>query len=230
MSIKYGSSRHYIEGMGEKYFEYQNRMGALSGRLNAWKFMPYVKSDDSILDFGCGGGWLVNQLSGARKCGVELNSVARDCCREIGVESYESIPDIPAGLSFDVIITNHALEHVPYPIEALRELRSRLKPGGKLIIVIPIDDWRTQSDYSGADMDHHLHTWTPRLFANTLVEAGFVPLRIDILTDAWPPAVAQFYRLPKPVFRAISWVWSILRKRRQLRAVAVHSDDIPRAG
>ena len=44
----------------------------------------------------------------------------------------------------DVIVSNHALEHIEAPIDALRQLRPKVKPDGKLVLVLPIDDWRSQ--------------------------------------------------------------------------------------
>lgn len=221
MSSIYGNSQRYDDTAGIEYFAYQNGMGALSAILDSWKFTPFIKPSDTLLDFGCGGGWLLKQLPATRKLGVELNPAARACCKEIGIEAVASVGDLPGDLCFDVIISHHALEHVPYPIQALTELRRKLRPTGRMIIVVPLDDWRRQRDYSGTDIDHHLHTWTPRLFANTLAEAGFHAEQIDVITSAWPPHVATLHRLlPAFLFDVICYGWSIFRRLRQLRAVA----------
>jgi 2-polyprenyl-3-methyl-5-hydroxy-6-metoxy-1,4-benzoquinol methylase len=52
----------------------------------------------------------------------------------------------------DVAITNHALEHIPFPIEALRQLKTKIKPGGALVICLPMEDWRVQSRYTPEDI------------------------------------------------------------------------------
>jgi SAM-dependent methyltransferase len=223
MHAKYGQSSHYDATSGEAYFAYQNQHGPITGQLNAWKFEKYIKPTDSVLDFGCGGGWLLRELQASTKFGVEPNPVARECCKRIGINASPTVDELPVNLSFDIIISHHALEHVPYPIEALRALRTKLKPGGCLVFVLPIDDWRVQRDYTGMDIDHHLHTWSPRLFANTLSEAGFQPEKISILTDAWPPKVHFFIRLPKALFKVACYLCSVLLRRRQLLAIARHS-------
>lgn len=46
-----------------------------------------------------------------------------------------NIPEPDA--SFDAIMCIEVLEHVPYPVEALKELTRLLKPGGKLILTAP---------------------------------------------------------------------------------------------
>lgn len=225
MTSKYGQSHRYEKVEGEEYFAYQNQWGSLSGKLNTWKFTPHLLTTDHVLDFGCGGGWLLSELRVAKKYGIEPNPAARGCCLKLGIEAFASIEEMPSGLCFDVIISHHALEHVPYPIEALRELGQRLKIGGKLVIVLPIDDWRAQRDFSGKDIDHHLHTWTPRLLANTLAEAGFSTERAQVITDAWPPSVDRVSKLPRPLFRGVCFFWSILRHRRQLLAIARAKGD-----
>lgn len=40
--------------------------------------------------------------------------------------------------SFDVIICTEVFEHVPYPIEALKEIARILKPGGRLLLTAPL--------------------------------------------------------------------------------------------
>jgi SAM-dependent methyltransferase len=219
---KYGKSKRYESSAGEEYFAYQNRWGSLSGKLNTWKFARFIKPSDCVLDFGCGGGWLLRELQAKKKYGVEPNPAARACCENLGIIAFPSVGELPSDLLFDVIVSHHALEHVPYPIEALKELRTRLKPDGRLVVVLPIDDWRVQRDFTGQDINHHLHTWTPRLFANTLREAGFRTEQARVLTDAWPPRVEFLSRLPAPLFKTISFVWSALRRRRQLWVVASH--------
>ena len=51
------------------------------------------------------------------------------------VSDIASIPEPDA--SFDAIMCIEVLEHVPHPVEALRELVRLLKPGGTLIVTAP---------------------------------------------------------------------------------------------
>ena len=47
----------------EKYFnDYQKKIGEFGGIANTFKFKKYIKASDSILDFGCGGGFLLKNL------------------------------------------------------------------------------------------------------------------------------------------------------------------------
>jgi len=220
-TLDYGRSNHYLGEKGQEYFAVQNRGGAALGQLNLWKFAPWIRPSDSVLDFGCGGGWLLSCLNAVGKCGVELNPAARQVCQERNLEVYREVSEIPAGRRFSRIITHHCLEHVPFPVAALKSLRALLNDDGLMIIVVPIDDWRVQQDFTGADPDHHLHTWSPRLFANTLMESGLECKKVDILTHACPYKWETLYRiLPRWSFELSCCFWGWAKKRRQLRAIA----------
>lgn len=216
-------SARYVGQAGREYFSYQNQWGELSGRLNAWKFSPYLPSDAILLDFGCGGGWLLRTLPAARRIGLEVNPAAQEVCRAAGTEVYGRLEEVPSEVRFNAVITHHALEHVPCPVDVLRAIRGRMVPGGTLLVVVPIDDWRAQRVFAVEDIDHHLHTWTPRLLANTLRESGFAVREVRVLTHAWPPGVQYLAGWPAPLFNLLCKLWSVLRRRRQLLAVAVNS-------
>jgi 2-polyprenyl-3-methyl-5-hydroxy-6-metoxy-1,4-benzoquinol methylase len=226
--MKYGASDHYTEAKGEAYFAAQNRLAADEASVTTWKFRPWVKPTDRVLDFGCAGGWILKNLDCAERVGVELNPVAHAFCRENGVKVYSSLEQVTER-DFDVIISHHCLEHVPYPLEALRAIRGLLKDGGNLVLIVPIDDWRVERDFTGSDIDHHLQTWTPRLMANTLIEAGFLVTRIDVLTHAlFPQWTALAGVVPAPIFKCLCWLTSVVKKRRQLLALA-EKPHAPRA-
>lgn len=215
-------SGQYQGAAGAKYFEWQNRIAEVAGNIEAQKFRNYVSRGDTVLDFGCGGGHVLRNLDCTRRVGVEINPYARAVADGLGIECYET-PHSLDDNSFDVVISNHALEHVRFPIEVLYTLRRKLRPQGILVLCVPIDDWRAQLKYDPEDINHHLHTWTPQLLGNSLFEAGFLPnqFSINILTHAWFRRIALIHdRLPKSVFDFLCYTCAVLIKRRQLIAVA----------
>jgi SAM-dependent methyltransferase len=216
-----GASTHYLGQAGTDYFAYQHAGGLLRGQLNArTKFASFVRPSDTVLDFGCGGGTLLRSLECARRVGVEINPVARAEAASHGIEVFETPAEVPDGVA-DLLVSNHALEHVTSPVAALQALRTKLKPGGKLVLVVPLDDWRGQLTYDPKDIDHHLYTWTPLLLGNLLSEAGYRVREVNVLTHAWFPNWPRWIgRLPTSVFDAVCWAYSIYSRRRQLVAVA----------
>jgi SAM-dependent methyltransferase len=198
---------------------YQGQIGVLGADLNLFKFQRHVDSNDAVVDFGCGTGGLLGRLQAGSKTGIEANSLARAEARKLGIPVVASADELEDGCA-DVVISNHALEHTLSPFVELTALRRLLRSGGKLVLWLPFDDWRTQRR-PGDDPDHHLFTWTPLLLRNLLEEAGFRVLETRVVAHAWPPFTAKFARLPPSAFDAVCKVWSVARRRRQVMAIAV---------
>ncbi len=79
---------------------------------------------------------------------------------QYGTIDYSSdIVSIPVpDASFDVILCTEVLEHVPEPIEALREMSRILKPGGRLLITAPLGSGLHQLPY------HYYGGYTPEWY------------------------------------------------------------------
>ena len=58
----------------EKYFKWQKTVGEIGGFLNMFKFEEHIKKDGSLMDFGCGGGYLLNNFKAQTKLGYEINN------------------------------------------------------------------------------------------------------------------------------------------------------------
>ncbi len=218
---EYGASPHY----DAEYFTWQNANIDAKTKIKIWRFAPYVRPTDVVLDFGCAGGGMLAGLPGARKIGVELNDVARESAvREYGLEAYKSLDTTPDAVA-DVIVSNHTLEHLASPFEALRQLRTKLKPDGRLVLVLPIDDWRAQRTWNPHDINRHLYTWSPLNLGNLLDEAGWSPRELRVIRRTLMRGFATFAKLPRPVFEMISWGFSVLRHRQEVLAAATLKPD-----
>jgi SAM-dependent methyltransferase len=218
----YGVADHYLGAKGEAYFGWQRGSGEFGGRINSHKFNHLVHPTDTVLDFGCGGGFLLRSLDCAERIGVEINPIARRFAADSGLVCYATIDEVP-NRSVDLIVSDHALEHVPFPIMALRELRAKLRAGGLLAVCVPHGNYRAERGYDPEDQNHHLHSWTCQTFGNTLVEAGYEIVSIKNRTHAWPGrwTVACFGRLPLWLFDYICLSYGVLSgKGQQVMAVA----------
>lgn len=115
---------------GDFYFStHQKEVGEFAGLANLYLFRNSIKPSDTVLNFGCGGGFILKNLQLANKIGVELNPVARNYCNEINkIKCHSSLNYIPDE-SIDVIISNHCLEYVTSPYEII-ELYKKAEAGG----------------------------------------------------------------------------------------------------
>ncbi|MFQ5571567.1 MAG: class I SAM-dependent methyltransferase [Rhodothermales bacterium] len=221
----YGVIDHYVGEKGKTYFSWQETVGTNEGQYNLHFWQPYIEPTDDVLDFGCGGGFLLHNLRAQRKAGVEINPHAREHAQQLGIEMYPVVAET-RGL-FDKIITSHALEHIPHPRQAVLELKEKLRPDGRLLMLLPIDDWRSRSNrhYDATNQNMHLHTWTPQLLGNLLVSCGLRICELRVVTHAWPPGRHRLWNLSPRLFHAAAYCWSILNKQRQLFAAAALPEE-----
>src|SRR5664280_44582 len=99
-------SRHY----DRKYFDWQTSIGEFGGLANRVHFIKYISPDSKVLDFGCGGGYLLKNIECSKKVGVEINPSAAETARKNGIEMFGSVEEVPDNY-VDVIISDNALEH-----------------------------------------------------------------------------------------------------------------------
>ena len=212
--------RHYVGPLGERYYEWQRKLGREGALLNVPFFAPHVGAEDRVIDFGCGGGFLLEALEAREKTGIDPSEAARQEAALRGMRVVASPDALPAG-SADVVISNHALEHTLRPLDELIALRRLLRPGGRLFLMLPVDDWRTQRHADPDDVNHHLYTWTPVLLSNLIEEAGYASIRTEIVTHGWPPQATRLRQsLGKHGYEALAHGWAVLRRLRQVRASA----------
>ena len=101
------------------------------------QFSKNLKNKD-ILDFGCGwGGFLRNIKNYKSLSGIELR---KECIKYIkkNIKKIDIQDDIKSfDKKFDIITMFHVLEHMPYQVDILKLLKSKLKNKGKIIIEVP---------------------------------------------------------------------------------------------
>lgn len=217
----YGVVVRYLGEQGRDYFDWQGRQGEATAIYNKHIWQSYITRQDDVLDFGCGGGFLLHKLDARRKIGVEINPYARACAQAQAIETYESLDEVK-GL-FDKVISSHALEHVPHPWEAITEMRSRLRGAeSRLILLLPLDDWRSSSQrrYQPSDVNMHLYAWTPQTLGNLLASCDLRVVEVRVIQHAWPPFSDLLWRMKPALFHSMAFLWSGLMRRRQLLAVA----------
>ena len=102
----------------------------------------YISNSDDCLEIGCASGYFletikfyVNSVSG-----IETHLWLKEHSENLGSSMYENIDEIEDN-SFDKIFLFFVLEHFGEPKKYLESLLAKLKPNGKIFIVVPnVDD------------------------------------------------------------------------------------------
>src|SRR5262249_53588471 len=89
----------------DDYFSWQREIGKFAGEATRVNFAPRIRANHKVLDFGCGGGYLLAGLECQARIGVEINPVARVEAERNGVQVVASTEDVPDGWA-DVVISN----------------------------------------------------------------------------------------------------------------------------
>lgn len=194
----------------EEYFnDYQKEIGEFGGIANKFKFEKHIKKEDVLLDFGCGGGFLLKHLDCREKIGIEINPVARDYCNKVNnIACYESL-DAVEDASIDIVISNNCLEHTTNPFHLIAELYKKLKNGGRIVIVVPLDSYNYR--WMPNDVNNHLYSFSPMNLGNLLQGTGFTEIQTSPLLHKWVP---HWHRINKyfgyKVFHKLSWVYGTI--------------------
>jgi cyclopropane fatty-acyl-phospholipid synthase-like methyltransferase len=201
------------------YFQDQSKFGPAKAAFISRYFREHVKGAESVLDFGCGGGFVLQELGVAGRYGVEINEHARAEAEKNGVNVVAKTDQVEKK-DFDVVISNHALEHVEHPLKELRDLNEKLKKNGKLVIVVPAD--MASYSYSHADRDFHLYSWSVNNIGNLVSCAGFDVKEAFEIRERLPGRWSGIFRVfgVRGLVLASRVFWLFPRPRRQVCVVA----------
>ena len=205
------ATKHYEE----TYFGWQKQCGKFGAFANRVFYEKYIKETDVVLDFGCGGGYLLSALKCQKRIGVEINPGAIVEAEKNGIDVVSSISAIKSE-SKDVAITFHALEHCQRPLDELKGIFNSLKKGGILVAVVPAES--ILHEFNPNDKNHHLYTWSPMSFGNLCKDAGFQIKESKALYYSWPPRynrvakICQLIGMPN-LFHNIAKLYGKLEKK-----------------
>lgn len=149
-----------------------------------------VSQGQVMLDVGCGSGLslLEAQGLGAQAYGIEADPNIRRIADELGLRVHiGSLHDHPfPGVSFDLIVLNQVIEHIPDPGQALVALKDRLKPTGRLVLVFPNRRslWQRLSGpkWINWHVPYHLHHFDAKGFRVFAQRHGYRVIRQKTIT------------------------------------------------
>ncbi|MEO8762192.1 MAG: class I SAM-dependent methyltransferase [Bacteroidia bacterium] len=132
-----------------------------------------------ILDIGCAGGPLLNDLKKEgfeNISGADFSEEAVAKCKQRGLQAYEmdahNLQFEPN--SFDMLVASDSLEHLEFDEKALKNWFTILKPGGKLLVFVPayLFLWSEHDT-----VNHHYRRYTKTELTHKLEQAGFTVKR-----------------------------------------------------
>lgn len=121
-----------------------------------------ITQNSSLLDAGCGDQRYKNYCNHLKYFAQDFGQYSVDEKKMLvskgigGTDGYKygkldyicNIWDIKEkSNTFDVILCTEVFEHIPYPIETVKEFRRLLKPGGQLILTAPSNCLRHMDPY-----------------------------------------------------------------------------------
>lgn len=179
----------------------------------AWSFLgPHLKhlnDNEQILDIGCGDGRISADIAKfvpqGSVTGIDPStSMLAWAKKQYHPLEYPNLTFQEGGFlnpntsqSFDLIVSFCALQHCPDQQAALSNLKTILKPGGKILILVPAMDnpaWnlarnRTQSSAKWSTYWQHFTPrkfLTPERYTELLKSAGFLPIKVELIKTADP--------------------------------------------
>ncbi|WP_353953644.1 class I SAM-dependent methyltransferase [Knoellia sp. S7-12] len=178
---------------------------------------------ESLLDIGCGRGFLLDRFADAGLVGLTgvdvYGDVTSDRWDYARGDVTQRLPFDDA--SFGCVVAGEIIEHVPDPDSFLREIRRVLVPGGTLIISTPnMVSWanrvlvplgvqplgtETSSEVAlgrkhrvlgqGNQVQGHLKVFTHRALKEILERYGFDVIRQEGVPAFFPPPLDKFDKL-----------------------------------
>jgi SAM-dependent methyltransferase len=148
----------------------------------------------SLLDVGCGNGFVLSAIRDAyprtRLVGVDIvdDALAAAAGRVPDAELARlDVLDLPFDAEFDAVCALDVLEHVDDDTQALRRIRSAMRPGGTAVLLVPQHPWL----WSGADtLAHHRRRYRRGELLQAVRSAGLDLAFVSSFVTLLLPALA----------------------------------------
>jgi 2-polyprenyl-3-methyl-5-hydroxy-6-metoxy-1,4-benzoquinol methylase len=161
-------------------------------------FIP--KNDPMILDFGCGGGALLTELTEyGNVIGLEHSYLALSYCRNRGQENLvlndgEEFPF--KNNSFEIVVCLDVLEHLKNDFQFLRQIYEILSSDGYILIMVPAFPslWSSRDAYLG-----HYRRYTRLQLNRNLENLNFNIVKMSYINFFYLP-IMLFLLLMEKIF------------------------------
>ena len=153
--------------------------------------LEYIKPHTNLIDFGCGNGVFLNRVQKEREgmtlMGLDISSIAISQLKEFyGIDGIVSkLPEVPYPIqsdSYDYVTMLDLLEHIDEEKEVMNNAFRILKPGGKVIVVVPFDHTEKYKKFIKEKSSEHIRWYDKDIFERALTYYGKNP-QISIIED-----------------------------------------------
>ena len=103
---------------------------------------------------------------------VEIDGTARKAMAGMGVQCKERLDSFKDG-EIDTIYCSHVLEHLETPLDYLRLFYRKLKPGGRLVMVLPTENQVFEPHGELVDENGHIAVYNAMSAQTCIKRAGF---------------------------------------------------------
>jgi 2-polyprenyl-3-methyl-5-hydroxy-6-metoxy-1,4-benzoquinol methylase len=112
------------------------KVGHIRAAIQVGWLAQFIEGRKTALDYGCSGGWLMDAMTpnGLTVCGVEMDKSELTAPARARYQVYDEITDAP---EVEIITMSHVVEHFNHPLENMRQIYDKLKPGGLLFVDVP---------------------------------------------------------------------------------------------
>lgn len=181
------------------YYKNVVRASAISAEMVAFRqrqFRSFLERfslcGEKVLEVGCGRGEFLSILrqSGADAYGVEFSQASVDHCVSKGLKVQKAFfPGDTASLCdtpFSAFLILNFLEHLPEPVEALKQIGAMLKVSGVGLVEVPNTARMLRGNIFSELVADHLLYFTRETLAKTLASSGFEVLECE---EVWHEAI-----------------------------------------
>ncbi len=177
----------YYRGQGaDPLLDYVNELEHPDATVREYEWRGVLETVSSLvplntetqwLDFGCGNGGQVRYVRGHSPCravGFEEGWVA-DLARIKGIPILKQgdLPSLKG--SFDIVTAIEVVEHIPDPLDCLKQIRELLKPGGLLFLTTgnaePVRNKVARWGYATPEI--HVSFFEPQTLQRAMAATGF---------------------------------------------------------
>jgi len=163
-------------------------------RLIAWAVHEYFPNARSLLEVGCGTGFVLAGLERAypalRLAGAELyaGGLCHASERAPSADLFQfDARNIPFDAEFDVVGAFDVLEHIDRDEDVLAEMHGAVAPGGGIVVTVPQHRWLWSSS---EDYAEHKRRYSRAELTSKVARAGFNVRRVTSFVSLLLPLMA----------------------------------------